>query len=242
MAFVNYKQGVLDSTGFIVPQNTGTWGILEQNEATWATWTNYIINANPIIWTSNLVDFGSVDFFTLTVTTEYIGIINSYTVHVSETGEFTGEETETIIQEGDTDIPSFYGRYVYVTIDMEGSQVRDMEINISRETFDIKLKGIDTTTLPGTTASRTLSFQEIPSQIVSVEIIPYTDTAFNLDVYVTDYPSSKTLIPVILSKTKTGPEFQLVGLDNVPRDGMIDVIAQALPGQQMLNGQIIRVT
>lgn len=241
MSFVDYKQGTLDTTGFILPQGTGTWATLDQNAASWATWTSYIIDAEPILWTSNLVDFGTVDYFTITVETEYVGTVNSYTLHISETGEFTGEETEIFIQEGDI-VPVLYGRFVYVTIDIDGSEIRDMLITLSRETFEIKLKGIDTTTLPGTTASRTLTFDETPSRIVSVEIIPYTDTAFNLDVYVTDYPSSKTLIPVILSKTSTGPEFQIVGLDNVPRDATIDVTAQALPGQRMLNGQIVKVT
>jgi hypothetical protein len=242
MAFVNYKQGVLDSTGFILPQNTGTWAILDQNAATWSTWTNYLIDSETIIWTSDRIDFGSIDFFTISITTEYLGVINSYTIHVSETGDFTGEETELVVEEGDTGIPAFYGQFVYVTVNMDGNELRDMDINLSRETFDIKLKGINTTTLPGTTAARTLEFQEIPSQIVSVEILPYTNTSFKLDLYVTDYINSKTLIPVILNKTTTGPQFQLVGLDNVPRDGFIDVIAQALPGQEMIAGQIRRVT
>lgn len=242
MAFVNYKQGVLDSTGFILPQGTGTWATLDQNEATWSTWNNYIIDSDTIVWTSDLIDFGSVDYFTIAVTTDFVGTVNSYTIHVSQTGVFTGEETETIIEEGDTDISAFYGRYVYVTINADSSQLRDMEINVSRETFDIKLKGINTSSLPGTINSRTVSFQEIPSQIVSMEIIPYTNTSFKLDLYVTDYIDSTALIPVILSKTSTGPTFKLVGLDNVPRNGTIDVVAQALPGQQMLNGQIVRVT
>ena len=239
MAFVDYKQGVLDfNLNSVIPENTGTWADLES----WNQWNQWNFQPQTIIWTSELLDFGSVDFFTLEVITEYQGVIVNYTVHVSETGEFTGEESETVIEEGDTDIPAFYGRYVYVTVELEGSVLISIDVNISRETFDIKLKNIDTSTLSGTSALRTLEFPESPSAISSLEIIAVNDVEYDMDVYVTDYPSSRALIPVITDKTASAPTFYLVGLDNVPRDGTIDVVAQALPGQQMLNGQITRIT
>jgi hypothetical protein len=239
MAYVDYKQGTLDfNLNSVIPESTGTWADLES----WDEWTQWNFQPTTIIWTSELLDFGSVDFFTLEVLTEYQGTIIDYKVHVSETGEFTGEETETVIEEGDTDIPAFYGRYAYVTIELEGSLLANMSINISRETFNITLKNLDTSTLAGTSAERTLEFPESPSSIVSLEIIAVNDTVYDMDVYVTDYPTSRALIPVITDKTASAPTFYLVGLDNVPRDGVVDVLARALPGQQMLNGQITRVT
>lgn len=239
MAFVNYKQGELDPTlNSVVPVSTGTWGDL----VSWNEFTQWNYQPQTIIWTSELLDFGSVDYFTLEVVCEYQGVINSYTIHTSQTGAFGGEETETVIEEGDTGVAAFYGRYVYVTVDLDGSLLANMNINASRETFDIILKNISTSTLAGTVNERTLAFAESPSQIVSLDIVPTNDTAYNMDVYVTDYPTSKALLPVITDKTAAAPTFYLVGLDNVPRNGVIDVVARALPGQQMLNGQINRVT
>ena len=239
MAFVDYKQGELDTNfNIIIPTSTGTWADL----TSWSDWTQWNFEPQTIIWTSNLLDFGSVDYFSLEVITEYQGALNSYTIHTSETGLFNGEETELVVEDGDTDIAAFYARYVYVTVNLDGSALINMNINASRETFDIVLKNISTSTLPGTVNERTLVFPETPSQIVSLDIVPVNDTAYNMNVYVTDYPTSKALIPVITDKTASAPTFYLVGLDNVPRNGVIDVTARALPGQQMLNGQITRVT
>lgn len=239
MAFIEYKQGVIDeNTGAVVPSDQGTWEDLDS----WATWTQYNFQPSTIVWTSELLDFGSIDFFTLEVLTDFQGTVNSYTIHVSETGSFTGEETETVIEEGDTAIPAFFGRYVYVTVDCDGARLNSMEINASRETFTIRLKNIDTSTLSGTSQSRTLTFTETPSQVIAMEIVATNNTAFDLDVYVTDYISSKLLLPVVTAKTATGPTFYLTGLDNVARDGIIDVTAVCLPGQKMENGQMIRIT
>jgi len=61
---------------------------------------------------------------------------------------------------------------------------------------------------------------------------------FTLESYVTDYPTSTTLIPRIVSKT--AGTIALVGLDNVPRDGIIDVVAEILP-EQYMDGNNLRV-
>jgi hypothetical protein len=239
MAFVNQKQGELDpALNSVLPLSTGTWDDL----TAWQQFTQWNFQPQTIIWTSDLLDFGSLDFFTLEVITEYQGSVVNYTIHTSETGEFSGEEDELIIEEGDTNIPAFYARYVYVTITLVGNALISMDINASRETFDIVLKNINTSTLPGTVSARQLTFTESPSRIVNLEIVPINDTPYDMDVYVTDYPVSRALIPVITDKTSEGPVFSLVGLDNIPRDGNVDVIARALPGQQMSNGQITRVT
>ena len=61
---------------------------------------------------------------------------------------------------------------------------------------------------------------------------------YTMDVYVTDYPSSEVVVPVVKSKG-ANPTFALYGLDNFPRDGVVDINITALPQAVMFNGQIV---
>ena len=62
---------------------------------------------------------------------------------------------------------------------------------------------------------------------------------YAVNLYVSDTPTSKILIPVINSKSSSNPSFALYGIDNDPRDGIVDIKITALPRQAMFNGNLV---
>jgi hypothetical protein len=56
---------------------------------------------------------------------------------------------------------------------------------------------------------------------------------------VSDTATSEILIPVIKSKNTTTPTFALYGIDNDPRDGVVDITVTALPRQAMFRGNLV---
>jgi hypothetical protein len=56
---------------------------------------------------------------------------------------------------------------------------------------------------------------------------------------VSDTANSEILIPVVKSKSSSAPSFALYGIDNDPRDGVVDITITALPRQAMFGGNLV---
>lgn len=234
--FQFYQQGLLDEvTGTIKAVGTGRWG----TPTSWSNFTDYITDKLPIIWTAPQLDLGKIQYFTISIETEYQGTPNYFEIAVSDTGEFAGEETVYKILDGNTNVSAFYGRYVYVTYSVSGSELSRMTVSTDTSTRTIKFTNVSTSTLSGTASSRTLPITNPVSQIVNMSIDVIASASYNMDVYVTDYLASTTLIPQVISKSGTTPTFRLVGLDNVPRNGLVDITVEALPRQAVISGNMV---
>lgn len=235
--FIYYQDGQLDpSTGTIKAQGRSRWSAL----TTWAAFNNYITQKDPIVWTAPMLDIGSVDYFNLSIVADFDGAIE-YLVHVSETGLFNGEESETLIQEGNLNISAFYGRYVHVTARCTGTEFRRMSVSTDTTKSTFKLVDVDTSTLSGTITARQIPLTVSVSKIYDLNIEPHAATSYAVNLYVSDTATSKVLIPVIVSKSATAPSFALYGIDNDPRDGRVDLTITALPRMIMTGGNIIVV-
>lgn len=232
--------GVFDFENQVVnAASTGTWADL----TTWAAWTNYATStASSMTWLLDPVDLGDVRNFCLTINTECNGIADYY-VYTSNTGAFSGEETETIISEGDVGVAAFSARFYQVGISVERlaepQQITGIEVRVVQSRNKFSIDNIDTSTLAGTSSARTLVMPRPVGTVTNIQVTPRTVSNFQLDVYVTDYPTSNTVIPRVL--TKTAPyQIALIGLDNKPRDATVDVLIEYLP-EMYRDGNALRV-
>lgn len=234
VGFSSQKKGYIElSDGYVKPYTEGRWGL----QTTWGETRYWGQNPTlPIRWTSELLDLGSVKDFTLNITSEFDGSI-SYIVHTSDLGLFAGEENEYLIEEGNTNIPAFSGQFVYVTARLNGRQLRRMTIEANSSTVNIQLTNVDTSTLPGTVGNRQLTVGRNISGILDVKVAVRAATAYPVNLYVSDTPTSEVLIPVVRSKGAT-PTIGLFGIDNDPRDGIVDIEFKALASQVMLGGNV----
>ena len=226
--------GYLDeSIGVVLPNNTGTWA---NSSATWANWRVWATApADPMTYVSEVVDLGQTRSYTLKIVTDASGTV-SYDVYTSDTGLFAGEETVTNIAANSSGIASFNSRYYAVAVNVSNTSgnpvLRGFEMTASEATVSFDYNSLNTSTLSGTSSARTLVLPRTVSQIVDMQIQPHA-SSYTMDVYVTDYPTATTLVPRIVSKSISTPQIALVGLDNVARDGVVDIQIRALPEQYM---------
>jgi len=257
VGFQPYSQGYLDqTTGSIKAIGSSRWGNLLGTK--WSSFTSYITNYLPIKWTSGRIDTGVVDYFTIAIASIFDGNVK-YRIYVSTTGAFLGEETEYYFDSDNDNIAAFYGRYVYVTVECTGLEFTSMKITTSRETIEYVYRDLDTSTLSGTSSSRLLALDNPISRITEMTVTPRS-TSYAVDLYVSDSATSPVLIPVIISKTaggsyitngyiandyfqqSTGASFALYGIDNQPRDGIVDISLKGLPRQVLQAGNMVVVT
>jgi hypothetical protein len=232
-----YQEGNLDNSGVIRAPGTSRWAAL----TTWAGFTNYITARDPIRWTAPVIDIGSIDYFCLNIQAEFTGSLY-YIIHVSETGVFGGEETEYLIQEGNLNVSAFYGRYVYVTAFITGDSLTRLSITTSTDKSTIKLVNVDTSTCSGTSSNRIIPLTTSVSQIYDINIECKAATSYAVNLYVSDTATSEVLIPVVKSKSAAAPALALYGIDNDPRDGIVDITITALPRMVMSGGNLLVIS
>jgi len=234
--FVFYQEGIIDITdGSIRPLADGRW--LALAGTTWDEFTTYQQIVKQIRWTSDLIDLGTVDVFTLNIETIVDGDLDTFFVDVSDTGDFAGEEQHFVIEEGNINVPAFTGRYIFVTAIVDGAALRRMTITASTESRDIRLANVNTSELPGTAGNRQLPLAGL-SLIKDIVIQPKISTTYNVDLYVSSTPTSTVLIPMVVSKLGSDPRIGLFGIDNQPRDGIVDVTVSVMPQQAMFAGNL----
>lgn len=235
--FVPYAQGLLDEqTGTIKATGASTWSAL--SGSTWASWSNYIQTFNEIRWTAPQIDLGAVQYFALNIQADFTGSLH-YIVYVSETGAFGGEETQTVIEDGNYSVPGFYGRYIYVTAILNGTELKRLTITADTTVREYVIPNVDSSTLSGTNTNRVIALPTQVSLIKDIHIQVKAATSYAVNLYVSDTATSEILIPVVKSKSGSSPSFALYGIDNDPRDGLVDITVKALPRQVMFGGNLV---
>lgn len=226
-----------EATNTIYAASNSTWSGLSSK--TWDTWNAWAYSTqDTITWFAPRIEFGSVSkTFTLDIETESNATI-SYKVYTSQTG-FFDDYVETVIASGSTGVSSFTGRSCLIAviatriIEMPMITSIKASANVDNSLIVLNFSQIDSSTLSGTNTNRTLPLGTTVSQVKDVKIMPNTVTAYNLDVYVTNTPTSTYVIPKVISRGTTSINFALVGVDNQPRDAVVDITVQALPEQYM---------
>jgi hypothetical protein len=240
--FLEINQGKLDfGTGSIQPIGRSSWASLAGT--TWSDFRSYQTEFDPIVWTTERIDIGQVDYFTLSIVCDADGAV-TFRVYTSETGVFGGEERVTEIENGDLNIPSFYGQYLYVQALVPGGVLRRLTVTTQRGSNYrvVRLTNVDTSTLGGTTAGRVLDIPLTLSSIVDIFVQPRSVTAYDFNVYVSDTATSTVVTPVIISKSVAQPTIALYGLDNYARDAVVDITVTGLPQQAMEGNTVFVIT
>lgn len=234
--FINYANGLIDPlTGSVKAQGTGSWRSLAGT--TWRTFNNYIQNYELIKWTAPQIDLGTAKYFTLNIESEFQGTIN-YLIHTSETGDLATDVNEYYASDGNYNIPAFYGRFCYVTAIVNGTELARMSISVDTSSRTYHLPNINSSTLSGSITARQIPMPTTVSAITDIQIQPKTATAYAVNLYVSDTPTSTVTIPVIVSKNATTPTFALYGIDNEPRNAVVDITLNVTPRMAMIGGNI----
>jgi len=232
--------GRLDySSSEVYPADTGAW----DNTTTWddfVTW--YIAPTLPLTWVTQRLVFETPQDFNLKIETTAQGQV-SYEVYVSDTGEFDGEETTVSIAPGDTNIAGFHGLYVMVGVIVDATngltRLQDVDISATNKPMSEILTNLDTSVLSGTSSAREIPLTRKYSILSDITINVQEVPAYNMDVYVTDHISCKTVLPRVVSKDRTTPTIALIGLDNVARDATVDIKITGLPEQYMSGNNLL---
>jgi hypothetical protein len=224
----------------VVPNNTGTWADL----TSWDTFTQWATEpANPLVYNIfPIIDLGSIQTFNLKIITVATGLV-SYSVFTSTTGLFAGEETETVINQGDDGIPAFSGRYVVITVRVTVTGgvnvIQGVEYITSQGAVNtISLGDVNTSTLSGTSSARTLTLTRSIGGVTNIQITPKAVASYAVDLYVSSTPTSTTVTPRIISKVEP-IQFALVGVDNQPRDAVVDIVLEYLPEGYMSGNNLL---
>jgi hypothetical protein len=229
------------SNNTIYPESNSTWSGLSTR--TWDTWNEWAYSTqDTITWFAPLLDFGSIPkTFTLDIETESNATI-SYQVYTSQLGDFT-DAVETLIPAGSTGVTSFTGRTcliaVIATRIIEMPKISSIVVTSNYVgSLVLNYSQVDTSTLGGTNTNRTLPLGTTVSRVTDVKIMPNEVTSYNLDVYVTNTPTSTYVIPKVMSRGVDAINFALVGVDNQPRDAVVDIVVEALPEQYMVGNYL----
>jgi len=228
------SNGILDlEVGQVFPPDTGTW----TTPATWDDFTQWITQPDTLTYALEPIDLVSVKNFCLKIQTDAVGLV-SYRIFASNTGEFNGEETITTINQGDTSIPAFTAQYVWIEITVEQTAgvnvLNNVVYNIVERINKFSVNNVNTADInDGSSQGYVLPLTRSVGTITNVQITPQEVQPFQLDVYVTDYPTSTLVIPHVTAKTSNSVSFALYGLDNKPRDAIVDVLIEYLPEMYM---------
>lgn len=234
--------GQLDTvTGEVLPLDSGTWTDIA--DYTWDNWTNWSTDtAEYMLWAMPMIRMPVAQDFNLKIICDADGSVD-YLVYTSTTGEFAGEETETIILNGDADVVGFNGLFVVVVAKVWKTigvnKINNIQVTTTNRTTGETQIDVDSSTLAGSISSRQISLTRTYSKITDITINAHAVTSYTQDVYVTEYPTSTTVIPRVISKNRTTPTFALIGVDNKNRDGVVDIRINGLPQQYMQGNNLL---
>jgi hypothetical protein len=197
----------------------------------WSTWT--IWNDSPrTITATETIDLGGSKL--LQPSAGWIGanLPTSVVIKTSSTGAFAGEET-TITMAGTTKQSYTAARYWKITAtwatDGNGTVpwVSNWTWNLVESFLTETFRDLDTSTLAGTAASRTVDSQLMAAVDVTLTVkksISWVDRDYALP----DSFSISTIVPVVGYVTKNPLTICLTDLYGVPVDGIVDVEIKGL--------------
>lgn len=224
----------------IYPNDTGTWSSCPTTWDLWNTW--FLAPANPLIFrTMPTRVMGNLDF-NLKIETIANGTV-SYEVYTSTTGAFAGEETTVAVASGASNVSGFQGQYYSVAVVVNQTigtpTITAVQMTASDKTISQTLNNLTTSTLGGSITARQLPITRNFSLITTIDVQPKEVTAYALDLYVSNYATSKTVIGRVVSKNRTTPTIALMGIDGSNKDGTVDVAVTGLPEQYMSGNNLL---
>jgi hypothetical protein len=231
--------GIFDpELGYVLPPDSSTWAT---GPATWNNFVQWSMSPGTLIWATDIIDLGISKTFNLKIITLAEGRVE-YNVYTSNTGAFAGEETITAISTGESGVAAFTGQYVWIEAFVYATGgvnvLYGIEYEISERPNKFSLNDVNTATLGGSVSARTLTLPKTVSGVTNIQITPKTVSNYQLDVYVTDYPTCNTVIPRVLSKTSPY-QIALIGLDNIARDAVVDLLVEYLPEGYMSGNNLL---
>lgn len=227
--------------GLITTANQGTWA--DKSGATWDSWTAWADNpVTPMTWESDVLDLGQIAYFNLNWKITCAGI-PTFTVYVSSTGAFAGEETATTINVDDENIEAFYGRYVVVFVSLASDPgqgfptITAFDQTASGESLQTLQYDVASNSLSGDASARTIVMPRTVSKVLALQLTSHTgnyvDESYVADSYVDEQAPG---FPAIVSKTRTGPQITFVSTSGTNVDAVFDLIMTVLP-EQYMDGQ-----
>jgi hypothetical protein len=215
----------------VYPADTGQWSTL----TTWDGFTSWFVNPTyPIVWYVPMQDQGFITSYNMKIVTETQGTV-TYTVYTSSTGLFAGEETAVTINPNDTNVAGFSGRYFTVAVSVSRAlgltTLDSIIVTTTNAQITETLTNLDTSTLTGSITARVVPRVRNYGIINSITVDPRQVTSYNVDMYVSNYATSTTVIPRVVSKDRTTPTIALLGIDGSNKDGTVDVTIAGLPEQ-----------
>lgn len=239
---------IYDYTDNLVrPVSTSTWSAL--SGTTWDDWSEWAYStADQIRYPLETYQFPGINkpYVNFKITCTSTGSM-SYRVYTT-TGEIGDPATtEYIIENGASNVPAFSANRIFVMayadkINGITPVITNLRIElVESSSQEIQIANLDSSTCDGTQTARVIPISDDTiSTITDIKITPReTATPYNLDVYVTNTPTSTYLIPKIISKSLPSPTFALVGVDNHPRDGIVDITIKTLPRFYMDGNSVV---
>jgi hypothetical protein len=215
---------------------------------TWDTWLNYNVGAqDTLYWITEPVVMERNDYFNIETNIDATGDVE-YTVWTSTTGDFTGEETQTVINENDENITGFYGKYAVLGIKVSEVaangivQINRFSWKTSGRTLALYFDDYRSVDLSGSIGARKLYPSRPLSWIKNVQITPKSSEGYVADDYVAvDYFEGSSGFIVANLRIKSANYFTVGLFDSSgnPTEGVFDAVAQVLP-EQYADGPNIR--
>lgn len=219
------------------PQDIGHW---EDLPSTWDDWYTWFTNPNPQlnILMPEPLDLGQVETFNITSSFQGVGIVDFY-FYYSDTFpmlDSLGNYQTLHVTANQQNIPSITARYVWmaVSITKQGSDIIQYfdNLSVSATTTEKSLSytDINSSTLSGTADNRLFSIPIPVGGIKSVQVSSQGTTSnYNVDMYVSNIPTSSKTYPRILDKSTSGVNLQFVGIDGKSYDSTFDIKITVTP-------------
>jgi polyisoprenoid-binding protein YceI len=248
MPFANVT-GQIDPSGIIVPINLGTWASL--SNSSWSNWTGWVNQpADPVVWNTPVTDIGSNTYFTISTNTQVNGNVD-YTIVVSTTGNFAGEETTTTVtSDMVSNVSALYGRYVYLQANVYNqggiTSINSMSFTTSNYSYTIQLQDVDSGQLTANGSSRILPIDgNTIGAIKNISITAHQPAAFSAYVdtgYVdSGYFDQVVLpsIPMIVAKNRMTPTIRFSDYLGNSQDTLFDARIEVVPQLGYLGQNIV---
>jgi len=235
-----------DGTQRIVAPNTSTWADL--SGSSWSEWRSYTgTPSSTLTWLTEPSDLGSINFFTVTTQADIAGVVTYY-VYVSSTGEFNGEETETVIAPGDENIFGFFGRYAMIGISVEYDPaqgqpaINAFEFTSSGKFLQLLISDQNSGDLDSYGTGRVLPMPKPVSRIFNAQITTHISEDYVVDDYVAlDYFAiGQSTYASIVSKGVDNIILKFVDAGGNVTDTVFDAVVYALP-ELYMNGNNLSV-
>jgi hypothetical protein len=223
-------------TNLIEAPSTSTWDDI----TSWDTWTNWTGEpAAQLTWLTEQLDLGSSQYFNLQVATQATGSVSEYSVYVSDTGAFAGEETVTTINPGDTNIEGFYGQYVIILVTVDyvaasgAPNISSVTANATSERLEIVLTDINSADLTGSTTAKQLVLPRNVSKVVSMFVQPHQPGLYVASDYVADdyFESAPPVFSNIADKDRLIPKVSFATYEGIYTNSIFDIKLAVLPEQ-----------